>query len=59
MTPYFIEQVGRLHAEELRQAQVHAALVREAGCHSREARGRRLHAPSWLRRGGFAVGCEA
>ena len=60
MTPYFIEQLGRLHAEDLRQARARAALLREAGCHARNTSGpRRLHAPSWLRRGGYAVGCEA
>ena len=60
MTPYLIEQLGRLHAEELRQAREHAALVREAGCLGRASGGRsRLHAPSWLRRGGFGVGCQA
>jgi len=59
MTPYLIEQLGRLHAEELRQERAHAALEREAGCGARAQRGsRRGHAPAWLRRG-FVAGCEA
>jgi hypothetical protein len=61
MTPYLIEQLGRLHAEELRQARAHTALVREVACRARAerpARRLRLHAPTWLRRGGFVAGCE-
>ena len=62
MTPYLIEQLGRLHAEELRQARAHTSLVREAGCPARaerSARRKHLRASAWLHRGGLVADCEA